>query len=221
MKITAIVPIKLNSERVKNKNIREFTNGKPLCYYILDTLKKVKKIDEIYVYCSNEEIKKYIPDGVKFLKRNSNLDQNTTKINEVLTAFANDVDSDIYLLTHATAPFIKPETIEKGIDIILDGEYDSVFTVQKIQNFLWKDFKPLNYDLDNIPRTQDIEPIYEETSGLYIFKKSEILDNNRRIGSNPYMLEVSKIEAIDIDEEEDFVIADAIYNLNNIESEKK
>ena len=214
MKITAIVPMKLNSERVKNKNIKSFDNGKPLCTYILESLKKVKNIDDIYVYCSDEAIKEYLPNGIKFLKRNKNLDESDVKINDVLTSFAKDVDSDYYLLTHATAPFLKPETIEKGVDIIKKGEYDSVFTVQKIQNFLWKDNKPMNYKLDDIPRTQDIDPIYCETSGLYIFDKETILKHNRRIGEKPYMLEVSQIESTDIDEEEDFLIANAIYNYN-------
>ena len=109
MKIVAFVPMKLNSERVKNKNIKEFDNGKPLCSYILNTLKKVKNIDEIYVYCSDEKIKKYIPKGVKYLKRSEELDGQKVKINEVLKAFANDVDADYYLLTHATAPFISKE----------------------------------------------------------------------------------------------------------------
>ena len=210
MKIVAFVPMKLNSERVKNKNIKEFDNGKPLCSYILNTLKKVKNIDEIYVYCSDEKIKKYIPKGVKYLKRSEELDGQKVKINEVLKAFANDVDADYYLLTHATAPFISKETIEKGVEVIKEGKYDSVLSVSKIQEFLWKDGKPFNYSLDSIPRTQDLEPLYAETCGLYIYSKDLILKQNRRIGDNPYLLEVSKIEALDIDTEDDFFVSNAV-----------
>ena len=210
MKIVALVPMKLNSERVKNKNIREFDNGKPLCSYILETLKNVNNIDDIYVYCSDERIKEFIPEGIIYLKRSTELDQSTTKINEVLKSFANDVEADYYVLTHATAPFITKETIEKGVDIIKKGEYDSVFTVTKLQDFLWKDNKPLNYSLDAIPRTQDLEPLYEETSGLYIYSRELILNESRRIGHNPYLLEVSKIEALDIDTEDDFFISNAV-----------
>ena len=210
MKIVALVPMKLNSERVRNKNIRKFDNGRPLCTYILDTLKNVNNIDEIYVYCSDEKIKEYIPEEIIYLKRSNSLDQSTTKINEVLKAFAQDVDADYYVLTHATAPFITKETIEKGVEIIRNGEYDSVFTVTKLQDFLWKDNKPLNYSLDAIPRTQDLEPLYEETSGLYIYSKELILKEGRRIGYNPFMLEVSKIEALDIDTEDDFFISNAV-----------
>lgn len=210
MKIVAVVPMKLNSERVKNKNIREFDNGKPLCSYILNTLKQVNNIDEVYVYCSDEKIKKYIPNGIKFLKRSEELDGQTVKINEVLKSFANDVEADYYLLTHATAPFISKETIEKGVNVIRNEEYDSVFTVSKIQEFIWKDKKTFNYSLDSIPRTQDLDPLYVETSGLYIYSRELILKRNRRIGDNPYLLEISKIEALDIDTEDDFFICNAV-----------
>ena len=149
-KIVAIVPMKLNNQRLPQKNTKAFTNGKPLCYYILSTLLKIEKIDEVYVYCSNEGIKKYIPSGVKYLKRSESLDQNTTKMNEVLKAFAKDVPADVYVMTHTTAPFISKESIEKGLDAVLSGEYDSSFAAKKLQDFLWKDGKPFNYELDNI-----------------------------------------------------------------------
>lgn len=140
------------------------------------------------------------------------MDQNTTKMNEVLKAFAKDVPADVYVMTHTTAPFISKESIEKGLDAVLSGEYDSSFAAKKLQDFLWKDGKPFNYELDNIPRTQDLEPLYEETSGFYIYNSSVITSLNRRIGEKPYIVEVNEIEAVDIDEKEDFQIADAIYN---------
>lgn len=217
MKTVAVIPMKLNNSRLPGKNIKPFTNGKPLCYYILSTMLKVKNVDEVYVYCSNPEIKNYSPEGIKYLKRSESLDQNTTKMNEVLQAFAKDVPADIYILTHATAPFVKAESIEKGLDAVRCGEYDSALSVQKLQEFLWKDGKPFNYVLDAIPRTQDLEPLYEETCGFYIYTYYTIMKMNRRIGNKPYMVEVSEVEAVDIDEAEDFSIADAInfYDLAN------
>ena len=212
MKIVAVVPIKLNSERLENKNIMPFDNGKPLCSYILETLLKVSEIDEVYVYCSNDDIKKYIPETVKYLKRSETLDQNTTKINEVLLAFAHDVEADIYLMTHTTAPFVKKESIKKGLQAVLTKEYDSSFAAKSLQEFMWKDNKPFNYDLENIPRTQDIAPFLCETSGFYIYNRDTILKKKRRIGDKPYIVEVSGIETVDIDEKEDFDIANAIYN---------
>lgn len=212
MKTVAIVPMKLNNTRLPQKNIKPFTNGKPLCYYILTTLLSIKEIDEVYVYCSNESIKNYIPDGVKFLKRSASLDTDQTKMNEVLKAFAMDVPADVYVMTHTTAPFISADSIVKGLSSVTNGMHDSSFSAIKVQDFLWKNGEPFNYELDNIPRTQDLPPLYMETSGFYIYEATVITELGRRIGQNPHIVEISEIEAIDIDEQEDFEIADAIYN---------
>ncbi len=212
MKIVAIVPMKLNNQRLPQKNTKCFTNGKPLCYYILSTLLTVNGIDDIYVYCSNPDIQKFVPKGIKYLRRPDFLDKDTTKINDVLQCFAEDVSADIYVMAHTTAPFVKKESIEIGIQAVVSGKYDSSFAAKKLQDFLWKDNIPFNYELNNIPRTQDLDVIYEETSGFYIYKKEVITKLNRRIGDKPYIVEVSEVESVDIDEEEDFIIADAIFN---------
>lgn len=212
MKTVAIVPMKLNNRRLPQKNTKCFTNGKPLCWYILSTLLIVEEIDEVYVYCSNPDIKEFIPNGVKFLRRSESLDQDTTKMNEVLSSFAEDIPADVYVMTHTTAPFISKESIDKGLNAVLSGKYDSSFAAKKLQDFLWKDGKPFNYELNNIPRTQDLPPLFEETSGFYIFKSDVMTKLNRRIGNKPYIVEVSEIESVDIDEPEDFMIADAIFN---------
>lgn len=211
MKTVAFVPIKLNSERLPMKNIRAFTNGNPLIAYILETLKKVSGIDESYVYCSSDAIKPYIPDGIKFLKRDPYYDLSNTRFNEVLRSFAEIIDADTYVLTHATAPFLRAESIEEGIrKVNLEG-YDSAFTVRTMQEFLWKDNRPFNYDLKSIPRTQDLEKLYVESCGLYIYKR-KLIEHGKRIGENPFLLQITDIEACDINTEEDFYLADAIYN---------
>ena len=212
MKIVAIVPMKLNNRRLPQKNTKSFTNGKPLCYYILSTLLSVHEIDDVYVYCSNPQIKDYIPEGVKYLKRSEDLDQDSTSMTEVLTCFTKDVPADIYVMTHTTAPFISQKSIIKGLNAVLSGEFDSSFAAKKVQDFLWKDGVPFNYDLANIPRTQDLPVLYEETSGFYIYKYDVMSNLHRRIGKHPYIVEVGEIEAVDIDEADDFLIADAIYN---------
>lgn len=212
MKTVAVVPMKLNNRRLPQKNTKTFTNGEPLCCYILQTLLKVEGIDEIYVYCSNPDIQELIPEGIKFLQRSKSLDQDTTKMNEVLQNFAADIPADIYVMTHATSPFISKESIERGIEAVKSNEYDSAFAAKKLQEFLWKDGEPFNYELDAIPRTQDILALYEETSGFYIYRSEIMTKLNRRIGEKPYIVEVGKIESIDINEEEDFLIADAVYN---------
>lgn len=212
MKTVAIVPMKLNNRRLPQKNTKSFTNGKPLCYYILSTLLQINRIDEVYVYCSNPDIRGFIPEGVKYLKRSTTLDQDSTSMNEVLKKFSEDVPADTYVMTHTTAPFIKVESIERGLDAVISGKYDSAFAAKKLQDFLWKNGQPFNYELNNIPRTQDLEPLYEETSGFYIYKSTVMTELNRRIGDKPFVVEVGEIESIDIDEKEDFEIADAIFN---------
>lgn len=212
MKIVAIVPMKLNNRRLPQKNTKRFTNGKPLCSYILSTLLEIDKIDEVYVYCSNPEIKEFIPNKVKFLQRSESLDKDTTSMTEVLTCFTKEVPADIYVMTHTTAPFISKESIQKGLESVVSGKYDSSFAAKKLQDFLWMEGKPFNYTLDNIPRTQDLQPIYEETSGFYIYTHDVMKELHRRIGENPFIVEIGEIESIDIDEAEDFIIADAVYN---------
>lgn len=212
MKTVAIVPMKLNNRRLPQKNTKPFTNGKPLCWYILSTLLKIDQIDEVYVYCSNPDIQEFIPAGVKYLPRSTSLDQDTTKMNEVLQCFAADVPADVYVMTHTTAPFVRAESICKGLDAVLSGEYDSAFAAKKLQDFLWKDGAPFNYTLDRIPRTQDLPALYEETSGFYIYRNEVMTEKNRRIGDRPYIVEVGQIEGTDIDEAEDFAIADALFN---------
>lgn len=212
MKIVAVVPMKLNNQRLPQKNTKAFTNGKPLCYYILSTLLTVDGLDEVYVYCSNPDIQSFIPKEVKYLRRSKSLDQDTTKMNEVLQCFAKDIPADIYVMTHTTAPFISKTSIMKGLNAVRTGDYDSSFAAKKLQEFLWKDGVPFNYELNSIPRTQDLVPFYEETSGFYIYKNEIMTKMNRRIGNHPFIVEVGEIESIDIDEVEDFVIADAIFN---------
>lgn len=221
MKTVAVVPMKLNNRRLPQKNTKPFTNGKPLCWYILSTLLKIKEdggVDDVYVYCSNPDIKQVIPGGVTFLQRSTSLDHDTTKMNEVLQAFAKEVPADIYLMTHTTAPFVSKYSIKKGLDAVESGKYDSAFAARKLQDFLWKDGKPFNYELDAIPRTQDLEPLYEETSGFYIYKSEVMTQMNRRIGNKPYIVEVGEIEGVDIDEAEDFEIADALFNFGIVKS---
>lgn len=218
-KTVAFVPIKLNSERLPFKNIKPFKNGKPLIYYILNTLRQVKNVDEIHVYCSDKKVLEYLPEGVIFTNRDEYLDLSETPFNEVLKSFAKQVYADQYVLTHATAPFIKASSIETANQKVMTDGYDSAVGVVKVQEFLWRDGKPINYELNCIPRTQDLPLIYAESCGLYIYKRNLIINKGRRIGDNPYFAELSKIEAIDINDHADFIIAEAIFNNGGISFE--
>ena len=211
MKIVTFSPIRLNSKRVKGKNLK-MIGGKPMLCHIFETLKNVNDINEIYAFCSNEEIVPLLPDGVNFLKRSETLDDDMTLGEEIYDAFVNTIDADIYVLAHTTSPFIKPESFSKALSMIIEHGYDSAFSVEKIQTFTWFNNEPLNYSLTHIPRTQDIKPIYVETSGFYIFKKNIWKEKRQRIGDKPYLLVVDKIQGIDIDTNEDFEFATSIAN---------
>lgn len=212
MKTVALVPIKMNNERVPGKNTKLLSDGTPLIQMILKALLNAKTVDEVYVYCSNEEIKKYIIPGTKFLRRDEKYDTAQADVNDMFYSFSKTVDADIYVLAHATAPFLKSDSIDGAVNAVKSGEYDSAIAVRKMQEFLWKDGQAINYDTKKIPRTQDLDPLYVETTGMYVFTKDVIQKLRSRIGSNPYLQIVSLVEATDINNPEDFVIADAIYN---------
>lgn len=213
MKIIGIMPIKLQNERLPGKNTKILGN-KPLLQHALDNLLETNLCDEIYVYCSDDSIKDYLPTGVSFLKRNKSLDLPTSNFTQIFTSFSNEIDADIYVFMHATAPFVTTNTMKECINAVANNEYDSSFCATVIQDFLWEDNKPLNFDATNLPRSQDLKPIYRETSGVYVFKKEVFNLLKRRIGNNPYIKVVSFKEAVDINNPEDFSLAEALLNIN-------
>lgn len=212
MKIVGMMPIKLHNERCPGKNT-QLLGGKPLLQYELENLKATGLVDELYVYCSSEEVIPFLPEGVSFLKRPAYLDLPTANFTQFFEAFMRERDADIYVMTHATAPFITSETMTECIEAVKGGKYDSAFCAQKIQTFLWRNGEPLNFDAANLPRTQDLEPIYQETSGIYVFTKEVFQKSRRRIGSRPYIKCVSFKEAVDIDEPEDFELAESLIDI--------
>ena len=206
------MPIKLNNERLPGKNTM-LLGGKPLLQHQLDAVLETKLADDVFVFCSNEKVCEFIPEGAKFLKRPSELDLPTSNFTQIFGTFSDLVPADIYVYVHATAPFISVETIKECINAVKSGEYDSAFCAVKIQDFLWKDGEPLNFDAQNIPRSQDIEPIYRETSGVYVFTKEVFDKYKRRIGMKPFIKEVSFKEAVDINNPEDFRLAEVMANI--------
>ena len=200
----------MNNQRLPGKNILPIGN-KPMCWYIINTLLQIKNIDSTYVYCSDKEICKYIPEKAIFLKRSKLLDGNLVKGFDIYDSFIKQIDADIYILAHATSPFTKKETIEDALNHVINNQNDSSFSAERKQTFVWYDGKPINYDLNNVPRTQDLTPVFVETSGFFIFKKEIFTKYHRRIGFKPYIKEVNGIEAIDIDEKQDYELAVNLY----------
>ena len=206
MKTVALIPIKLHSQRLPHKNILPIA-GHPLCWHLCNTLNQVRGIDEVYVYCSDPAVREYIPEETKFLQRPEWLDGDLVKGFDIYREFINTIDADVYILAHTTSPFIKVSSVRTALDHILSGENDSAFSAEKIQTFAWYKGEPVNYDLNDVPRTQDLEPIWVETSAFFMFRKEIFTVHNRRIGFRPYIQEVSGIEAVDIDEKKDYDMA--------------
>lgn len=213
MKVVAIMPIKLKNERCPGKNTRLLGN-KPLLQHELDSLKATGLCDSINVYCSEEAVVPFLPEGVNFVQRPQVLDLPTSNFSQIFTNFMNIIDADIYVYAHATAPFISVETMMQCIEAVKSGVYDSAFCAVKLQDYLWKNGEPLNFDATNVPRTQDLEPIYQETSGVYIFTKDVFKKYHRRIGLKPFIKEVTFKEAVDIDNPEDFKLAEIMVNID-------
>jgi len=210
MKVSAVIPIKMNNERLPGKNTK-FLGGKPLIHYIQDTLLKSDCIDDIYVFCSNVQIKRYLLSGIEFLSRDKRLDLPTSNFTQIFSDFKELITADIYVYAHATAPYVTVETVNECVDAVRSGKYDSAFCASKIQDFLWRDNKPLNFDPANLPRSQDLDPIYRETSGVYVYTKEVFEKYHRRIGETPFIKEVTFREAVDINNPEDFKLAELLF----------
>lgn len=212
MKVAAIMPIKLKNERCPGKNTKILGN-KPLLQWELDSLKETELCDSISVYCSSEDIVPFLPADVNFVKRPEYLDLPTSNFTQIFETFIEKENADIYVYAHATAPFINVDTMKQCISAVKEGEYDSAFCALKMQDYLWQEGKPLNFDAQNLPRTQDLIPIYQETSGIYVFTKEVFLKYHRRIGENPYIKEVNFKEAVDIDNPDDFILAEKLVEV--------
>lgn len=211
--IVAIMPIKLINERCPGKNTR-MLGSKPLLQWELDSLNATGLCDSLNVFCSSADIVPFLPECVNFVKRPDYLDLPSSNFTQIFTCFMEQHDADIYVYAHATAPFITPNTMTQCIEAVKSGEYDSAFCAIKLQDYLWQDGEPLNFDASNLPRTQDLKPIYQETSGVYVFTKEVFKKYHRRIGKNPFIKEVSFKEAVDIDNPEDFDLAEALVDLD-------
>lgn len=146
------------------------------------------------------------------MQRDSYLDGFQVKGLEIIDYFVRDVEADIYVLTHVTQPFTKVTSIEEALKKVKSGEYDSAFSAIILQDYCWYQGKPLNYDMQNIVTTQNLEPVYMETGAFYIFTREVFQNYHQRIGKNPYIKIIDQIEAVDIDTEDDYKMAQIVAN---------
>ena len=217
-KVIALLPMKGTSERVPNKNMRDF-NGKPLYHAIMKSLLASKYIDKVVINTDSnliaKDAKENFGDKVVIIDRPKEIQGGDVSMNVIINYDLNQLDGEHFIQTHSTNPLVKTETIDKAIKQYFDklDTYDSLFGVTKVQTrFYDKNAKPINHNPEELLRTQDLEPLYEENSNFYIFsKKSFYSSNKRRIGLKPQIFEVNKLEAVDIDEPEDFILAELLY----------
>jgi CMP-N-acetylneuraminic acid synthetase len=211
-KVVALLPMKANSTRVPGKNFKDFC-GKPLFKWILDSLLAVDEIDQVIINTDAKEI--LIANGLKesdkvvIRQRKESICGDEVSMNIVLADDVENIEADIYLMTHTTNPLLSADTIQRAIyqyKYELEQESaDSLFTVNKIQTrFYTEDCKPINHDPDNLIPTQNLEPWYEENSNLYLFNRKSFASTNARIGCRPAIMVSPTMECIDIDTPDDW-----------------
>jgi CMP-N-acetylneuraminic acid synthetase len=223
--IVALLPMKANSHRVKGKNFKEFC-GKPLFHWILDTLLKITEIDQIIINTDARHILAtnglVNSDRIMIRDRKPEICGDLVSMNLILADDIAHVAADVYLMTHTTNPFLQIDTIRTALftfqNAYKDNIADSLFTVNKVQTrFYRKDCTPVNHDPNNLVRTQDLEPWFEENSNLYIFTSDSFAKTSARIGEKPMMFESPEFESVDIDSPSDWNFAEvtAQYLKNN------
>lgn len=219
MEAVATIPVKRESKRLQKKNFRDFC-GKPLYEHFFKKLTPSNPFSEVYVNTDSDEVKSVARSyGFSVIDRPKWLSEDSANGNDLLLYDNKNINADIYFQLFVTAPLLKSKTIRRAYEIMTKNEeYDSIFTVTEENSFFWYKGSPVNYNPEKLPRTQDLTPMLEETTGLYGITQEALEENNCRIGNSPYMLPVSEYEGIDIDEKEDLELARIVYE-NMIESE--
>lgn len=217
IKVSILMPMKGNSERVKNKNMREFA-GKPLCHAVLSELSKSRYQPTIAIDTDSETIKQDLSihfPKVQIIDRPTELIGDFVPMNDIIRHDLSVLDADVFVQTHSTNPLMLASTLDRALDEFTANRdrYDSVFSVTRFQTRLyWKDGSPINHNPAELLRTQDLPPVFEENSNFFIFTRDSFLNSGgKRIGITPLMFEIDKIEAVDIDEPVDFTIAEILY----------
>lgn len=214
-KIIALVPMKGHSERVPHKNIRPLA-GRPAFHWILESLSKSKYITQIVINTDSKEIAKSASENfqVTILDRPDFLRGDMVSIQPLIEYDISKTSADYYLQTHSTNPLVTTDTIDKAIEVFFSqSNHDALFTVTPTKTrFYWPDGRGINHDPQKLIRTQDLEPIFEENSCLYLFSKNANEKTGNRLGSNPMMFPINRLEAIDIDDIEDFYWAEYLLS---------
>lgn len=209
MRTACFIPIKANSERVPGKNFRVL-NGKKLYEYVCEHVQEANVFDEVYIDTNSEEIADYAKNmGFIAIARKPELARNTANGNDLLVHhYQLYPDYNYYFQLFATAPYLQPSTIKACYDkLISSEEYDSCFTATENHGFYWLNETPINYRPGILPRSQDMQAVIEESTGLYGIRGESLERYRCRIGRKPYIHSIGKFEAVDINTEEDLKVA--------------
>jgi CMP-N-acetylneuraminic acid synthetase len=218
--LVALVPMRHHSQRVLGKNYRILA-GKPLFHHIIETLLVVPEIIQIVVDTDSDPVMEGLRADfpqVKIIPRPETLQADHVAMNDILMYDTEQIQADFYLQTHSTNPLLKPETVSRAIQSLLTSypTHDSLFSVTRLQTRLYDQHgRAINHDSSVLIQTQDLPPVYEENSCLYIFTRENLLKHHHRIGEKPMMFEIDAEEAWDIDEELDFAITDFLLRRKN------
>ncbi|MFC1812462.1 cytidylyltransferase domain-containing protein [Thermodesulfobacteriota bacterium] len=215
--VTALLPMKGHSERIPNKNMKLF-GCIPLYHAVMKTLIKSKHIEKVVINTDSEVIAEDATnnfENVQIIWRPDEIQGDFVSMNDIIAWDLIKLKDQHYLQTHSTNPLLLTKTVDRAIEFYFDNlnKHDSVFSVTRLQSRLyWKDGQPVNHNPNELLRTQDLPPLFEENSNLYIFSKESFANaGGNRIGLNPGMFEIEKLEAIDIDEPEDFRLAEILH----------
>jgi len=218
MSTIALLPLKAHSARVSGKNFRNFA-GKPLFRWILDTLLEVKEIDRIVINTDARDLLAerglFETDRILIRDRKPEICGDFVSMNLVIADDLENVQADAYVMTHTTNPLLSAENIRAAIASyragVASGAHDSLFTVNKFQTRFYRaDGSPVNHDPNNLIRTQDLEPWFEENSNLYIFSRDSFAATQARIGKKPILFETPRAESADIDDQDGWDIAETL-----------
>jgi CMP-N-acetylneuraminic acid synthetase len=213
LSIAALVPMRHHSQRVPGKNYRPLA-GKPLYQHVVCTLLACPEITQVVVDTDSPVIMQGLQENfpqVRVIERPERLRADHIPMNEVLVYDTSQVEADLYLQTHSTNPLLSAATYSRAIKTLLDGypSYDSLFAVTRLQTRLWDQLgRAINHNPAILLQTQDLPPVYEENSCIYIFRKEHLVIRRNRLGERPLMFEISAEEAWDIDDELDFLVTE-------------
>lgn len=218
--VTAVVPVRAGSQRVKNKNLRPFA-GSTLLDIKLESLKKVSSIDRIVVNTDSAEAlsiaKRHNVEGVS---REAYYASSQCTGSEYFEYLGRVTDTDVFVYAPVTSPLVTSDTIDSCVEAFLNkGDlFDCVATVSAIKEFLWLNGRAINYDPSNAPNSQDLPDVVALNFACSVISRDELIRHRNIIADKPKFILLNEVEAVDIDTPLDYFIAEQLFSRMTNES---